>query len=266
VGKASARRASWRRSMSYYRCVLQTPELEKAIHNLYIVFRPYELRKNTGACTCHHTPEDERRVHRAPLNQLSCHDLRDYAMDAIYTWGTGDDFKHFIPRVFELLTQTSNHDFVDAASVFTRLTYESWCSTSWRTWPENEQCAISNYFKAVWDAVLNSDPEDLPFDGALGWIEAVAQAEHDLTQYLTRWLNVPSINSHRNLALMVTQARLPRLKNPGGYWGDHREQWAQLNDWVNRSEVRQKLADAFEKWADSPFAGEFMDAAILLPG
>lgn len=84
--------------------MLQTPELNKAIENLYRVFQHYELRNDTDACTCHHTPEDERRIHRAPLNQLSCHDLQGYAMDAIYTWGTGDDFKHFIPRLFELLT------------------------------------------------------------------------------------------------------------------------------------------------------------------
>lgn len=39
-----------------------------------------------------------------------------------------------------------------------------------------------------------------------------------------------------------------------------------MNDWLRRPEVRQKLADAFEKWADSPFAGELMDAAVFLPG
>ena len=246
--------------------MLQTPELNKAIENLYRVFQPYELRNDTDACTCHHTPEDERHIHRAPLNQLSCHDLRDYAMDAIYTWGTGNDFKHFIPRLFELLTQTSGHDFVDAATVFAKLTYESWCSSSWCTWPENEESAISNYFQALWDTVLDSAPEDLPYDGAHGWIQAIAQAEHDLNKYLIRWLKADSVNAHRNLALMVTQEGLPRTKHPGGYWTDHHEQWTQLNDWLRRPEVRQKLRDAFEQWADSPFADELMDAAVFLPG
>jgi hypothetical protein len=232
------------------------------------VFQRYELRTNTDACTCHHTPEDEHRLHRTPLNNLSCDDLRDYAMDAIYTWGTGEDFKHFIPRLFELLAQApySGRGFVDAASVFRRLTYESWCSTSWRSWPDREQTAIENYFQAVWDAVLDSDPEDLPFDGAHGWIEAIAQAEHNLAPYLARWLNAPSANAHRNLALMVTQERLPRTKHVSvSYWADRREQWNQLNDWLRRPEVRQKLAAGFEKWVNSPFAGELMDAAVLLP-
>jgi hypothetical protein len=255
-------------ALHYYGCMRRTPELSEAIENLYGVFQRYELRGNTDACTCHHTPEDEQRLHGNPLNKLSYDDLRDYAMDAIYTWGTGDDFKHFIPRLFELLAQAPGpgHDFVDAASVFARLTYDSWCSCCWRTWPGSEQKALSNYFLAVWDAALDSPPEDLPFDGAYGWLTAIAQAEHDLAHYLNRWLDAPSVNAHRNLALMITQERLPRAKNVlDAYWGDHREQWEQLNDWLRRPEVRQKLADAFERWVDSPFAGELMDAAVLLP-
>jgi hypothetical protein len=255
-------------ALLYYGYMLQTPELADAIENLYRVFQHYELRSNTDACTCHHTPEDEQRLHGKPLSKLSCDDLRDYAMDAVYTWGTGDDFKHFIPRLFELLAQASGpgDNFVDAASVFAKLTYDSWCSCSWRTWPESEQRALSNYFLAVWDAALDSDPEDLSFNGAYGWLAAIAQAEHDLTRYFDRWLGAPSVNAHQNLALMITQEGLPRTKNmDGGYWAKHREQWEQLNDWLRRPEVRQKLADAFERWVDSPFAGQLMDAAILLP-
>ena len=251
--------------------MLQTPELLAAIANLYRVFQRYELRSNTDACSCracHRTSDDEQRLHRTPLHNLSGDDLSDYATDAIYTWGTGDDFKHFIPRLFELLAQAPGFEsgFVHAASVFAKLNYESWCSSAWHSWPESEQIAVSNYFRAVWDATLDSAPEDLAFDGAYGWIEAIAQAEDDLAPYLARWLNAASLDAHRNLALMITQEGLPRTKNPGGYWSGYEEQWQQLNDWLRRPEVRQKLADGFERWVSSPFAGELMDASILLPG
>src|SRR5215831_14047842 len=117
--------------------MLQTPELSQAIEGLYRVFKRYGLRSSTDACSCHHSAEEERRIHRGPLNSLSHEDLQQYAMDAIYTWGTGDDFKHFIPRIFELLTQQEPHhgrSFPDAASVLCRLSYDSWCSSHWRTW------------------------------------------------------------------------------------------------------------------------------------
>lgn len=245
--------------------MLQTPELAAAIDTLYRVFRRYELRNNTDPCPCCHSTQAELAVHHKPVNKLSSRDLHQYAMDAIYTWGTGDDFKHFLPRLFELLV-TDSEEFVDAASVFSKLTYESWCSTSWRTWPNPEQSAVSDYFRAVWNAVLISDPMDLRFDGAHGWIEAIAQAEHDLSRYLDCWLKLESPNAHRSLASMIVNQGLPNIKSPsGGYWAGHREQWRQLNDWLRRPEVKAKLTSALDRWANEPFAEELLDAAVLLP-
>jgi hypothetical protein len=246
----------------------QTSELCEAIEGLYRVFRCYELRRNTDPCPCCHSSEDGQLLHRKPLTKLSRNDLRDYAMDAVFTWGTGDDFKHFIPRLFELLAAPSEYgrDFVEPATVFGKLAYESWCSSPWRSWPEDEQRAVADYFRAVWDAALNSNPEDLPFDGAHGWIQAIGQAEHDLTPYLDDWLNASLVNAHRNLALMITHEGLPNAKSPsGGYWAGHRQQWQELNNWLRLPEVRQKLASAVERWSDSPVATELMDAAVLLP-
>lgn len=248
--------------------MLHTPELREAIENLYRVFQSYELRSNTGACDCHHTPEDETRLHSKPLNKLSASDLQQYAVDAVYLWGTGDDFKYFIPRLLELLAQSPahEHDFAHPADIFAKLSYESWCSTHWRTWPEIEQNALLEYFRAAWDAALRSTPECPPLDEASDWLQALAQVEHDLMPYLDYWLNAESVNAHRNLALLITRNGLPRRMGAfDGYWGGHREQWAQLNDWLRRPEVRRKLANAFERWSDLPFASELMDAAVLLP-
>jgi len=191
--------------------MLQTQELAAAIETLYRVFRRYELRSTTDPCPCCHAPQDEVCLHRKPLHELSGRDLQQYAMDAIYTWGSGDDFKHFLPRLFEVLV-TNGDEFFDAAGVFSRLTYESASSTDWRTWPKDEQAAVSHYLQAVWEAALNSNPEELPFDGAHSWIEAIAQAEHDLSKYLGRWLQAESPNAHRNLASMIVNEGLPNMQ------------------------------------------------------
>lgn len=245
--------------------MLLTPELAASIEMLYQVFRRYELRGNTNPCPCCHSSQDEQSVRHKPLNKLSSSDLQQYAMDAIYTWGTRDDFKHFLPRLFELLV-VDGDTFVDPAAVFGKLNYESYDSTRWRTWPDDEQNAVSNYFQCTWEAVLNSDPSDLPFDGAYGWIEAIAQAEHDLSKYLALWLAAESPSAYRNLALMISNEGIPNATRPaGGYWDGHCEQWEQLNDWARRPEVKQKLTTGFECWSDSAFAGELMDAVVLLP-
>jgi hypothetical protein len=63
------------------------------------------------------------------------------------------------------------------------------------------------------------EPDDLPFDGAHARIDAIAQAEHDLTKYLDRWLESPSPNAHPSLASMIVNEGYPTTKSPrSGYW------------------------------------------------
>jgi hypothetical protein len=247
--------------------VQQTPELIEAIENLYKIFESYRLRADTEPCPCCHSSEDGARLRSKLLCKLGPKDLSKYAMDALYTWGTENDFKHFLPRILELLTQADEvgRAFVPPESVFGKLIYESWCSTDWRNWPASEQAAISNYARAVWNAVLDSDPDELS-TAAFDWLCAFAYAESDLSFYLDQWLAAGSANAHRNLARMIVLDGVLNATGPGGgYWAERSEQWQQLVDWLRRSEVKQKLARGIEKWSDAPFGNELFDAAVLLP-
>ena len=238
--------------------VLVTSQLSEAVERLYSVFERYRLRPNTDACPCHHTTQEEQQLHVPLLRKLSQSDLRTYAMDALYIWGNEEDFKHFLPRIFELLAESRDFEFVDPQMVFRKLVYQS----HWRSWLQPESDAILDYFQVLWDASINSDPEDLGFAGAYGWIGAIAQAEHDLSPYLSRWITSSSANSHRNLALTVV--RFPFTRAEGGYWEDRREQWQQLGKWLRLPEVKNKLVQAVETWSDEPFGNELFDAAALL--
>jgi hypothetical protein len=244
------------------------PQLGSAIETLYLTFSKYPLHADTGACSCCHSSQDELVLHRKPLRALTLKDLSTYAMDAIYTWGAESDFKHFLPRLFELIAEFPRRGqaFVHPASVFAKLSYESSVSSPWFSWPNDERLAISEYFWAVWDAVLNEQPENLPFDGVHGWISAIAQAEPDLTKYLDHWLAASSVTAHRNLAAIISEQGLPNsTKITGGYWEGHRRQWQQLVAWLRKSKVKLKLTNGVEKWIDEPFATELFDAASLLP-
>ena len=188
-------------------------------------------------------------------------------MDALYVWGDELDFKHFLPRIFELLTiRETRYGFVDAAAVFVKLMYEAHNATAWRSWPPSEWHVIRRYFRVTRDAVLDTEPEELDYRGAYSWLCAIAQAEHDISPYLDCWLAASSVNTHRNLTLMIFREGVPNLLKPdSGYWGQRREQWQQLVDWLRLPEVRKKLERAIEQWADEPFGGELLDAAVLLP-
>ena len=148
-----------------------------------------------------------------------------------------------------------------------KLGYDSWCSTHWHSWPEGEQQAIADFLNSVWDSALDSDPEDLPYDGAYGWLQAIATVNADLKSYLERWLRADSANANRNLALMISQMHTLALSGHAAQleWRPPEGQRAQLDDWLYSPEVKQKLMRAFGRWSDEPFAGDLENAAILLP-
>jgi hypothetical protein len=249
--------------------MLPTSELAESIAGLYRVFGKYPLRSDTDACDCRGCGHDERRLHSRPLTELTREDLETYAMDAIYTWGTGEDFKHFLPRIIELLVTASRHCFelADPPLILSKLSYSSWCSTNWRSWPEDEQSALENFFDAVWITALEADLSDLPFDGAYRWLQAIATVEPDISPYLDRWLCTDSVNSNRNLALMISQIHKLSLSGHSAQleWGPPERQRDQLDAWLYSPDVKRKLMNAFERWSEEPFANELENAAILLP-
>ena len=80
----------------------ETSELRTVIESLYEIFATYPLRADTNACACCHSAYDAQRLHMKPLRKLNADDWRQYAGDALFVWGEVDDFKHFLPRIFEL--------------------------------------------------------------------------------------------------------------------------------------------------------------------
>src|SRR4051794_20200880 len=82
-----------------------TPEvqaLHMSIEALYSVFSAYPLRPHVMGCPCCVSEKDNHDLHARPLREFTCEHLRRYAFKAMTTWGKVEDFKHFLPRIFEL--------------------------------------------------------------------------------------------------------------------------------------------------------------------
>jgi hypothetical protein len=99
-----------------------TNGLRAAVEGLYAAFAAYPLREDTNACACCHSTENEKRLHRKQLRQIGPDDLQQYANDALLVWGDVSDFKHFLPRIFELM-MAHGAEFVDPQAVFKKLYY-----------------------------------------------------------------------------------------------------------------------------------------------
>jgi hypothetical protein len=127
--------------------------LKVAVDNLYVTFEPYPLHPDTGPCSCCHNPIDEQKLHGKPLRNLTIKDLEKYAFDALLTWGDVKDFKHFLPRIFELAVLHHDTDtFVDPEVICGKLRYGDW-----RSWPEPEQQSIDNFLQILWSSLLKSN-------------------------------------------------------------------------------------------------------------
>jgi len=123
---------------------MKTP-LELAIENLYTVFEKYHLYPQTfkeNSCPCCYDRKSGVMATK-PLIVLTADDLTTYLISSIYTIGTIEDYKHFLPRILELMSQDDGN-FISDFVLSDKLTY-----AEWETWPDDEITAIDQFFVAL---------------------------------------------------------------------------------------------------------------------
>lgn len=129
--------------------------LEPALQRLYDVFGKYPL-KTIHACTCGCLPEDRvATLQTKPMQQLLAGDLGSYCNSAIWTWGDAADFKHFLPRILEMLCALRHE--TDIASVLGKLEVAGWSD-----WEPEEQSAVREYLHAWWREINTGPLSDTP--------------------------------------------------------------------------------------------------------
>lgn len=134
-----------------------TDELKTAIEVLYNTFSIYPSPFDMNSCPCCISIDDKKKIHSKPLYQLDSEDLDRYTFKAITTWGNTNDFKHFLPRIFELLATGSL--MINTSVVLNKLDYGKWTN-----WNNEEQQAIQNFLLEWWADIIKNksyfDTED----------------------------------------------------------------------------------------------------------
>jgi hypothetical protein len=148
--------------------------LQQAVEELYLTFGRYPLSSLEG-CPCCVSAVDQGKVTHRALRALTEDDLGRYAGKAMTTWGTVDDFKHFLPRLLEL-TGAFRAPYA-AYVVLNKLEYGRW-----RTWHLAEIAAVERYLLALWDVVLVSEAGHFH-----GYFEALAGIHPRFEALLARW-------------------------------------------------------------------------------
>ncbi len=127
-----------------------------ALDGLYTTFAAYPFRPEMPCCPCCVDRDKIRAVGQLPLRQLDEDRLMPLASHLLTTWGEVDDFRHVLPRLFELST-THVLTWPSIEIVFGKLPY-----AEWTTWPDAEQRAMTNFVQAWWAMELSTANTNAP--------------------------------------------------------------------------------------------------------
>ncbi|ULH18255.1 hypothetical protein MF271_22580 (plasmid) [Deinococcus sp. KNUC1210] len=219
------------------------PSLNASIEHLYRVFERYPLQRHIDGCTCGCLPLNADVIlHATPLHTLTHQALHRFALKTMTTWGNEADFKHFLPRLLELLTQEA---FGDVHLLMGKLAYGHWWS-----WPDSEYQAVQAFLQAWWDSLLRHEDEDIAewWNGSevVSALEGIAQAERDLTPYLRQWDELETPSAVQQLAVFVLSnaEALVRGQLSGVSWEHRTPQALQVVHWLLTGQQQARLEAA----------------------
>ena len=227
-----------------------------------MAFQTYILPDFTDPCPCCHSEEDEALIRSKPLRELGEPELISFAFDALLTWGDSRVFRHFLPRLFELMTIPYGPDYfaIDPEILVSKLRHEKW-----REWPTVEQAAVGTFLHALWHARLGDMERAELADQSDTWLCTIAQAEDTLAPYLAQWqLDDRQTAIDALSAFILTTS----IVESGGedrdtFWADRENQYAELQSWVRSAEVKAVLYQALISSTDERRA-EFQAAISTL--
>ena len=104
-----------------------TEEFKIAIEELYKTFEKYPFKSTIEGCPCCVSDNDKSTLHSKQLRELEDDDVSRYAFKAMTTWGDVNDFKHYLPRIFELAA--TRKLIVDTSVILGKLDYGNWNET-----------------------------------------------------------------------------------------------------------------------------------------
>lgn len=226
-------------------------DVREAIAHLYAVFSNYRAGAVSG-CACCVSPEQQRRLTSKRLCDLTEDDLGSFALKALQTWGTLDDFKHFLPRILEL--KARGQLWTDLQVVYGKFTEEG-------PWPTDEREALERFTSAWLLDVMGGARHVVR---ARDIIESAGLADmnvHNLLDGVIRAQGWPHATQVAHLVIEEATAYATGL--PGWIWLRGDRAFA-LHRWLFRDIIYEYLREAFDHDANHPDARDWAEACDIL--
>lgn len=226
-------------------------DVRQAITALYEAFARYALPASSSYSTHTSISEaDVRALRSRPLQELTGRDLGKYAMKALTTWGDEDEFRHYLPRLLELLAV--ERSWTDAATLLGRLS-----TARWRSWPEAEQRAVEEYLAAISSQVVQGA---LALDLA-AFALGVSNAGVGLAPLVNAWKATQGVEPLAQLANLVSLERAALLRDGtvGRHWSEDARR--ELGALLRADDTRRRFEEAFFQMKD-PVQSEDVSFAL----
>jgi hypothetical protein len=229
--------------------------LRDAIDGLYRAFARYPQPATSDRSPyANITDEVVAQLHAAPLRDLTPAQVERYSRHAMTTWGDEFEFRHYLPRVFELMA-------LDPWWTEVSLLIGKLHDGRWLEWPEPERQSVLAFLDALWRWSLESNPHVVRTGNIL---RGIGLAGLDLTAYIADWRRTRSATAVQQLAelILLEERELLEGGSVASFW--HPKDRPAVNALVMSPETRQLLEDAYLAAPDAPGARDLARAADVL--
>jgi hypothetical protein len=222
--------------------------LKNNIKDLYETFEKYHSNLNINGSPNYDDLDDwNKELFAKPLTELNQDDLSRFTGKAITTWGSVNDYKHFLPRIFELTAELKTPYEIWIA--FDKLTL-----AEWNNWTENEHKVIQEFMIALWESILNDNSEKAEWEFK-DYFSAIAHFYPNFTELLNVWSESESKASIKHLSefLIDEQTALFDRKKINGFH-DQKENAEEFISWILSDKILNKVQQKYFEFETESFA------------
>jgi len=211
-------------------------EFDCALAGLYAAFEGPAPKEIFGCYHCLDQPQRNSLLEK-PLGVLTSEDLSQYAMSLFSTVGGVDDYRYFLPRIFDL----SATDIRGGPSP--EIALGALTEAEWGGWSVQEREAIETFLRTWLDRWAAESLIEIRWNEIDSLLCGVARAGLKLKPYLERLLAPSNLLGLRELVALNREAAAKGAA-PENFWEYSPEGWSDLMDFLTSDAVRERLATA----------------------
>lgn len=190
--------------------------LSNAIYQAYIAFSDMPQPREITASPLRNAGKILSVITAAPLRELAGNQIGPYSGWAITTVGDDRDYRHFLPRIFELAISDPIWLGTMPPVMASRID-----KGGWRRWPEHHQEAVLHFFHSAFRAALETHPEEL--QSASQWLCALMMLGESVAPGFQEWHSSVATDASLQLAAFVLEEKKQLLRGGdlrGSFWAD----------------------------------------------